>query len=69
MLQIVFVGLAIIVVANFSAALEITEGTNRIQWIDCASNVPVPLQNTGLPSTLPSTLHCGRLDVPMDYNL
>jgi hypothetical protein len=39
-----------------------------IQWIDCASHVPQPLKNTSLPATLPSTLHCGHLNVPMDYS-
>lgn len=40
---------------------------SAIKWVDCASNIPEPLQNTSLPSVLPSTLHCGTLDVPMDY--
>lgn len=49
----------------------------RIQWVDCANNVPVPIQQaynlTGqswkgshLP-VLPKTLKCGRINVPMDY--
>ena len=42
--------------------------TGCIEWVDCASNVPQPLQGSPLPTTLPSTLHCGRLDVPMDYS-
>jgi hypothetical protein len=39
-----------------------------IQWIDCLSSIPAPLSNTTLPSVLPSTLQCGRLDVPLDYS-
>ena len=52
------------------------KGPPAIIWVDCAQFVPqstapsggsfnastVDLQN------LPSTLHCGRLDVPMDYS-
>lgn len=41
--------------------------TSKIQWIDCASNIPDALNSNQLPSPLPSTLQCGRLDVPMDY--
>ncbi|KAF7970425.1 hypothetical protein HWV62_24169 [Athelia sp. TMB] len=39
-----------------------------IQWVNCAEHVPIPLQGTSLPNPLPSTLHCGLLDVPMDYS-
>ncbi|KIY65828.1 alpha/beta-hydrolase [Cylindrobasidium torrendii FP15055 ss-10] len=39
-----------------------------ITWVDCASNVPSPLADTTLPDTLPATLACGRLDVPLDYS-
>ena len=59
------------------ARSSINQGNQHtIRWVDCAQNVPqsttpgggsfdastVDLQN------LPSTLHCGRLDVPMDYS-
>jgi hypothetical protein len=40
---------------------------NSIQWVDCGRNIPEPLQGIPLPTVLPSTLKCGRLDVPMDY--
>lgn len=42
----------------------------KIQWVDCAKHVPALFteQNITLPSTLPSTLHCGLLVVPMDYS-
>ncbi|KDQ19584.1 hypothetical protein BOTBODRAFT_443473 [Botryobasidium botryosum FD-172 SS1] len=50
------------------AALVLPRNVNNIQWIDCESSVPQPLQGVALPTTLPSTLHCGRLDVPMDYS-
>ncbi|KAF7965755.1 hypothetical protein HWV62_42002 [Athelia sp. TMB] len=39
-----------------------------IQWVNCAEHVPIPLQGTSLPNPLPSTLHCGLLDVPMDHS-
>jgi hypothetical protein len=48
----------------------------HIQWIDCAQNVPLPLQqqfnvttwnDTNLPA-LPTTLKCGRLSVPLDHS-
>ena len=40
-----------------------------IEWIDCASNIPEPLQGMILPNTtLPPTLHCGRLRVPMNHS-
>jgi len=45
---------------------------NSIQWTDCAKNVPES-DGTFNSSTvdlvsLPSNLHCGQLDVPMDYS-
>lgn len=50
----------------------------EVQWVNCSLNVPQPLQlalnittwdtnsNPDLPP-LPSSLKCGRIDVPMDY--
>jgi hypothetical protein len=58
--------IAILLLASLCAALPHLQST--IQWLDCASHVPQPLKNTSLPVTLPSTLHCGRLNVPMDYS-
>jgi hypothetical protein len=47
----------------------------KIKWVDCAQNVPestVPAGSFNASiidlKSLPSTLHCGRLDVPMDYS-
>jgi hypothetical protein len=46
----------------------------NISWIDCSKNVPlVPGDTTFDPSTvdlnnLPTTLHCGQIEVPMDYS-
>ena len=58
-----------LLLASLCAALPHLNGTGQaIQWIDCASHIPQPLKNTSLPATLPSTLHCGRLNVPMDYS-
>ncbi|KAF7359620.1 Alpha/beta-hydrolase [Mycena venus] len=52
--------------SRFSYALPPT--LNTIRWVDCANNVPAPLQGMNFTSPLPSTLHCGQLDVPMDYS-
>ncbi|KAJ7871043.1 hypothetical protein B0H13DRAFT_2350109 [Mycena leptocephala] len=44
-----------------------------IQWVDCHENVPQPVSaslnvtGTTFNGTLPSTLFCGQMDVPMDY--
>jgi hypothetical protein len=47
-----------------------------IQWLDCAQNVPVYVQQMYNVTTwegpdlppLPDTLACGRLNVPLDYS-
>ena len=66
-MQGLFTGFIILAFSGFSAALPGGKYHQGIQWVDCASNVPSPLQGTQLPAELPSTLHCGRLDVPLDY--
>ncbi|KAJ6473302.1 Alpha/Beta hydrolase protein [Mycena vulgaris] len=44
-----------------------------IRWVDCHENVPQPiasalnLTGTIFNGSLPSTLFCGEMDVPMDY--
>ncbi|KAJ7263633.1 hypothetical protein B0H12DRAFT_1012205 [Mycena haematopus] len=44
-----------------------------IRWVDCHNKVPDPigeelnLTSTTWVGTLPSNLHCGEMDVPMDY--
>ncbi|MCJ1309048.1 hypothetical protein MMC25_002703 [Agyrium rufum] len=44
----------------------------KIEWVQCARNVPVPATNFNVTGVnlraLPSTLHCGRLVVPIDYS-
>lgn len=62
--------LAISPVVGGALATAMTRHTTDIQWVDCASNVPSTLLNANvtLPVLLPSTLACGRLDVPMDYS-
>lgn len=43
--------------------------TQFIRWVDCSENIPSTLDLTGVNlSNLPSTLHCGQIDVPMDYS-
>lgn len=54
-------------------ALSITLiSAQLIDWVDCSQNVPDPatfLNVNGVDlKALPSTLHCGRLTVPMDYS-
>lgn len=42
----------------------------HIDWVDCHDHVPTYFSATYPTfniSQLPSTLHCGRLDVPMDH--
>jgi hypothetical protein len=44
--------------------------SGSIEWVDCSQNVPIyfSLANLSVPTTdLPSTLQCGELVVPMDY--
>jgi len=43
------------------------KGPPAIVWVDCAQFVPQSTSTVDLQN-LPSTLHCGRLDVPMDYS-
>jgi hypothetical protein len=46
--------------------------TPKINWVDCAKHVPGPgtaLITSGLNlSALPATLHCGQMEVPVDYS-
>ena len=53
-----------------SAALS--ERQPEIRWVKCSQHVPTgtgELYLTGVDlGALPSTLHCGRIDVPMDYS-
>lgn len=65
MLRLFFAGIVSLALSDSCAALYLRKPS--IQWVDCASNVPQPLQNTTLPKSLPPALHCGRLNVPMDY--
>ncbi|KAJ7121509.1 hypothetical protein C8R44DRAFT_786373 [Mycena epipterygia] len=54
--------------SRFSYSYALSQSSNAIRWVDCANNVPVPLQGMNFTSPLPSTLHCGQLDVPMNYS-
>lgn len=40
----------------------------KIRWTDCTEHIPEPLQGANLSTTLPKSLHCGLLTVPMDYS-
>jgi hypothetical protein len=52
--------------------LATASSAQSIDWVDCSQNVPDPatfLNITGVDlSALPPTLHCGRIEVPMDYS-
>ncbi|KAF2474348.1 alpha/beta-hydrolase, partial [Lindgomyces ingoldianus] len=45
---------------------------NTIRWVDCSKNVPESSSTFNASTidltSLPPNLHCGRLDVPMDYS-
>ncbi|KAH8811132.1 Alpha/Beta hydrolase protein [Xylogone sp. PMI_703] len=57
-----------------SLPLARTAAPGMIRWIDCAKSVPGPTTSSTLNisaidlTNLPTTLHCGQLDVPMDYS-
>ncbi|KAJ7511143.1 hypothetical protein B0H11DRAFT_1789361 [Mycena galericulata] len=68
--------LAILRLADFASATTLVhhERQNQtIRWVDCHENVPQPVESvlnvtgTSFHGTLPSTLFCGEMDVPMDY--
>jgi hypothetical protein len=54
----------------FVTAFPSHKGSEPIQWINCAENVP-PVFSASYPtfptSTIPPNLKCGNLVVPMDY--
>lgn len=71
----VFFSISFAIVFAEALPTKVHEDPHAIRWIDCAQFVPqstvpggsfnastVDLQN------IPSTLHCGQLDVPMDYS-
>lgn len=61
----ILVGILATLTAALAGPLAVKQCS--IQWVNCSSNIPQPLQGVDLPSALPSTLHCGKVDVPMDY--
>ena len=49
-----------------STALPTNPST--IKWVNCAEHVPETLDTTGIDlKTLPPTLQCGQIVVPMNY--
>ncbi|KAF2812960.1 alpha/beta-hydrolase [Mytilinidion resinicola] len=58
--------------AYLCAVLVGAASTHYIDWVDCSKHVPPPatfLNTTNVNlSSLPQTLHCGRINVPMDYS-
>ncbi|KAJ6628081.1 alpha/beta-hydrolase [Mycena sp. CBHHK59/15] len=59
--------------ATPAAASVLPRSSQTIRWVDCHENVPQPIESalnvtgTSFNGTLPSTLFCGEMDVPMDY--
>ncbi|KZP21575.1 alpha/beta-hydrolase [Athelia psychrophila] len=47
---------------------HLTTSAQKIQWVNCTTHIPEPLQGITLPTPLPTNLHCGLLTVPMDYS-
>jgi len=70
MSSLALVGFLLAVTASPIAAHAIYKP--EINWVDCAKNVPdvaSAFDTSALNlANLPSTLHCGQLDVPMDYS-
>ncbi len=59
---------ALSLLVGASATLD---AVNPIRWVNCSENVPsaAGLDLTGVDLVnLPPALHCGQLDVPMDYS-
>ncbi|KAJ7635317.1 hypothetical protein FB45DRAFT_911269 [Roridomyces roridus] len=62
-----------LVVSHVAANPRPGRQNGTIRWVDCHENVPQPLQSTlnvtgtSFAGTLPKTLFCGEIDVPMDY--
>ncbi|KAF8212608.1 Alpha/Beta hydrolase protein [Mycena galopus ATCC 62051] len=56
-----------------TSAASFRRAEQTIRWVDCHNRVPDPIaEELNLTSatwigTLPSNLHCGEMDVPMDY--
>ncbi|KAF7350554.1 hypothetical protein MSAN_01615000 [Mycena sanguinolenta] len=55
-------------------ATPVLRRTNQtIRWVDCHERLPdltaeeLNITSPTFPGTLPSNLHCGEMDVPMDY--
>ncbi|KAH8654995.1 hypothetical protein BGZ60DRAFT_546624 [Tricladium varicosporioides] len=68
-----YILLGFITVIVDSAAVDLNHG-NLIRWHDCSKSVPKGTGSTSFNESmvdltnLPSTLHCGTIDVPMDYS-
>ncbi|KAJ7607064.1 hypothetical protein B0H17DRAFT_967634 [Mycena rosella] len=59
--------------ATAAAVPAVPRQNQTIRWVDCHANVPQPMESvlnvtgTTFTGSLPSTLFCGEMDVPMDY--
>ncbi|KAF8209590.1 Alpha/Beta hydrolase protein [Mycena galopus ATCC 62051] len=57
--------------SSFALYLPRQQQNQTLRWVDCTTNVPQPIQValniTTFSGTLPPTLFCGEIDVPMDY--
>ena len=65
-LLVLWIGVLAILTKSASVPLS------GIRWVDCAKNVPQSSQYFNTSSidltSLPSTLRCGQIDVPIDYS-
>ena len=62
----VFFPCLLLLYSLFAEALPTNPST--IKWVDCAAHIPETLDTTNVDlKSLPSTLHCGRIVVPMNY--
>ena len=64
----------ILSLAITASAISTHNHRQQIEWLDCLDNVPLYFAENGIEITdsqlqsLPPTLHCGHLVVPMDYS-
>lgn len=67
--QIIFGAFAFVGALASPVDFSARDNAPSIHWINCSENVPSTLDTTGVNFlSLPSTLHCGQISVPLDYS-
>lgn len=62
------IAILIIALSWTLAAAPLVVDSNTIKWVNCRKHVPTTLDTSEVDlAKLPSTLHRGQIDVPMDY--